>query len=92
MRNWRASVRIIATAYWAFERAVSRKPVEEELRMLVGLYRPNLKRFQAAPEDAKALIQVGEAPALNSADPAELAAMTIVARAILNLDETIARN
>ena len=35
---------------------------------------------------------VGEAPLLTTADPAELAAMTTVARAILNLHETIARD
>jgi hypothetical protein len=77
---------------WAFERAVSRKPIEEELQTLAGLYRQSLKRFQAAPEDATALIHVGEAPVPSSADPAELAAMTTVARVILNLHETISRN
>jgi hypothetical protein len=77
---------------WAFARAASRKPAEEERRTLAGLYRESLKRFQAAPADAQQLIHVGEAPLLSTADPAELAALTTVARAILNLHETIARD
>ncbi len=77
---------------WAFLRAASRRPSAEEHGTLAELYRKNLARYQAAPEEAKKLIQVGEAPALESADPAELAAMTTIARAILNMHETIMRN
>jgi hypothetical protein len=77
---------------WAFFRALSRKPTPEERRTLAALYSKNLARFQAAPDDAKQLIRVGDAPLASSAPPAELAAMTTVARAILNLHETITRN
>jgi hypothetical protein len=77
---------------WAFFRALSRKPTPAERRTLAGLYSKNLARFQAAPDDAKQLIRVGDAPLSGNAPPAELAAMTTVARAILNLHETITRN
>jgi len=77
---------------WAFRRAVSRKPSPEERRELVDLYKMNLTGFRAAPGEAWKLIQVGEAPLLEPAAPAELAAMTTVARAILNLHETVTRN
>jgi hypothetical protein len=77
---------------WAFFRALSRKPTPAERRTLAALYSKNLARFQAAPDDAKQLIRVGDAPLASSAPPAELAAMTTVARAILNLHETITRN
>ena len=77
---------------WAFFRALSRKPTEAERRTLADLYRRNLARFQAAPGDAKQLIHIGDTPLAGSAAPAQLAAMTTVARAILNLHETITRN
>lgn len=76
---------------WAFFRAVSRKPTPAERSALAVLYRKSLARFAAAPAGAKQLLQVGDAPSTNDA-PAELAAMTTVARAILNLHETITRN
>jgi len=77
---------------WAFERALTRSPRAEEQRILADLYAKNLQRFRAAPEEAKKLIATGEAPAPRQIEPAELAAMTTVARAILNLHETITRN
>ncbi|MBI3470063.1 MAG: PSD1 domain-containing protein [Candidatus Solibacter usitatus] len=77
---------------WAFLRALSRKPTPQERRTLAVLYRKSLARFQAAPADAKEFLQAGEAPLLREAKPAELAALTAVARAILNLHETITRN
>jgi hypothetical protein len=77
---------------WAFFRALSRKPTPAERRTLAALYSKNLARFQAAPDDAKQLIRVGDAPVASNEPPAELAAMTTVARAILNLHETITRN
>jgi Protein of unknown function (DUF1553)/Protein of unknown function (DUF1549)/Planctomycete cytochrome C len=77
---------------WAFLHALSRKPTPQERGALAGLYRKNLARFQAAPADAKKLLQVGDAPVASGVPPAELAAMTTVARAILNLHETITRN
>jgi len=76
---------------WAFLRALSRKPTAQERSTLDELYRKSLARFKAAPADAKQLIQVGDAP-MSSNTPAELAAMTTVARVILNLHETITRN
>lgn len=77
---------------WAFQRATGRKPAPEERRLLADLYRKTLAEFEAAPDQARALIQVGEAPLLDSSRPVELAALTAVARAILNLHETITRN
>ncbi|HTM51668.1 MAG TPA: PSD1 and planctomycete cytochrome C domain-containing protein [Bryobacteraceae bacterium] len=76
---------------WAFSQALSRKPTAQERDTLAELYEKALARFKAAPADAKRLIRVGDAPAPEKS-PAELAAMTAVARAILNLHETITRN
>jgi hypothetical protein len=77
---------------WAFLRAVGRKPGAEERSTLAELYQKNLARFRANPADGEKLIRVGDAPGAASANPAELAAMTMVARTILNLHETITRD
>jgi hypothetical protein len=77
---------------YAFDRALSRDPQPAERRILASLYQKNLARFQAAPATATQLLAVGDTPISRDVDPAEWAAMTMVARAILNLHETITRN
>ena len=46
-------------------------------------------KFKAAPDKAKALISVGESKAPAELDPAQLAAWTLIANQILNMDETL---
>jgi hypothetical protein len=77
---------------WAFERAVSRLPTADERRILEELRRSSLAQFERSPGDAEGLIRTGESPVPANLKPSELAAMTIVARAILNMHETITRN
>jgi hypothetical protein len=77
---------------WAFQRALDRTPTAVERRILSDLYRKTFDEFQHSPTDAAALIHEGESPVPGDLKPAELAAMTTVARAILNLHETITRN
>jgi hypothetical protein len=77
---------------WGFETAVSRKASAEELKILDGLYKKELAHFKGAAAEAADLIHVGEAPVPDGLKVAELAAMTTVARAILNTHETITRN
>jgi hypothetical protein len=77
---------------WAFERALNRAPGTEERQILKELYRKDLERFRASPESAAQLISVGEAPRTAAGSDPEVAAMALVARAILNLHETITRN
>ncbi len=76
----------------AFERAVSREPSQPERAILAGLYDESYRGFRKSPEQAAALLRVGEASVPAGLNPAELAAMTTVARAILNMHETITRN
>jgi hypothetical protein len=80
------------TIDWAFQRAVSRPPTTEERAILTSLHDRTLAQFKREPAAASALITEGEAPASREFPPAELAAMTTVARAILNMHETITRN
>jgi hypothetical protein len=77
---------------WGFELAVSRKASADEMKILDGLYKKELTHYKAAPSEARELVHVGEAEVPQGTPAAELAAMTMVARAILNTHETITRN
>ncbi len=77
---------------WAFERALGRKPNLEERRLLVELYQRNLALYQRDAKAAQVLLHVGDTPQAQGAPLAQLAALTTVTRAILNLHETITRN
>jgi len=77
---------------WIFMRALDRAPSPEEQSILATLYRDNLKRFTASPQDAKKLVSVGDSPVADRAKIPQLAAVTTVTRAVLNLHETITRN
>jgi hypothetical protein len=50
-----------------------------------------LKHYQADSTDARALLAVGESKARSKIPPAELAAWTLVASEILNLDESLTK-
>ncbi len=77
---------------YAFQHALNRKATVVERRTLAALYQKSLARFKAAPADAKALLHVGEAAAPANVEAEQLAALTTVTRAVLNLHETITRN
>ncbi|MBI3681348.1 MAG: PSD1 domain-containing protein [Acidobacteria bacterium] len=83
---------LVARLNWAFLRALNRKPLAAEQRTLLLLYQKNLARFQASPQAALELAAAGDAPVPQGLRTTELAAMTTIARAILNLHETITRN
>jgi hypothetical protein len=76
----------------AFLLAEDRVPTAEEMKILKTLHSDSLKQFRADKKAAAALISIGEAPRPASIPEADLAAMTTVTRAILNLHETITRN
>ena len=77
---------------WAFEQAVDRQPTQREEQILAGLHSESVAKFRAATVDALAFTSEGESPVAKNVKPADLAAMTTVARAILNMHETITRN
>ena len=77
---------------WAFERALSRNPTLPERRALVDLHAKSLAGFRRDPASARDFISAGDAPVAKDVNAASLAAMMTVARAILNLHETITRN
>jgi cytochrome c553 len=74
---------------YAFRLATSRKPDAREMAELLTAYREHLAAFQRDPEAAKKLIGVGESKPDPRLDPRELAAWTMIANLILNLDEVL---
>ncbi len=76
---------------FAFRLATARMPSENETRALVALFEKQRARFSAAPEQAAALLAIGESPRNEKLDATELAAWASVASTILNLDETVTK-
>jgi len=76
---------------FAFRCCTARKPDGDELRVIKQVYDSHLAEYRKDPKAALKLLSVGEAPRNKQLDPAELAAWTMVANLILNLDETITK-
>jgi len=79
---------------YAFRRALARPPKAAEKESLTAFLAKARAAYRERPEDAKALLAVGNAPAAGAsagADPVELAAWTSVCRVLLNLHETLTR-
>ena len=76
---------------WGFRQVIARGPTEAESRILRRAYDRWLARFQDHPRDAGKLIAVGPLPAPDDLDTGRLAAYTLAANLILNLDETVTR-
>jgi len=78
----------------AFRRCTSRAPDMEEIGMLAGLYQETLRDHRDNPEEAARLLGNYKPVTLDlGAHPLpELAAAAMVARVLLNLDETITKN
>ena len=62
---------------------------ENERAILLADRQEYLTYYQSNPDDAKALLAVGESPADERLDPPMLAAWTMVCNQVLNLDETL---
>ena len=75
----------------AFQLATSRVPRAEETELLLKLYADQLARFRNDESAARHLLAVGDSALGPVVDPASLAAWTMVASAILNLDEVITK-
>ena len=67
----------------------SRLPDDEEVELLAGLYEEELSAFGADRKSALDLLSVGEYPRDERFDPAQLAALTVVANTLMNFDEAV---
>lgn len=72
-------------------RLLARVPDERERAVLESSLDDFSTVFRAEPDEAKKLISIGATPPPADADPAELAAWTLVASQILNMDECVTR-
>ncbi len=75
-----------------FRIVTSRRPTATEQKILKASLETQLARYQKNKEAAEKLIKYGEAPAKAGLDPVELAAYTMVANLLLNLDEVVTKN
>jgi hypothetical protein len=76
----------------AFRTVLARNPEPDELAILRDQFAGHLERYRADEADARKLISQGESKADPKLPPAELAAYTMIASTLLNLDETLNRN
>ena len=76
----------------AFRRVTSRAPREVELDLLMNDFWFYQKDFQKNPKAAKRLLSVGEKPRDSKQPTAQLAAYTLLANTLLNLDEAVMQN
>jgi hypothetical protein len=74
-----------------FRRCTGRAPSNEEIERLDAGLQAFRARYRDALADAQALVAVGESPLPPEAEVPELAAWTMIANAMLNLDATICR-
>jgi hypothetical protein len=75
-----------------FELVTSRLPNERELHVLKETYQQRLGQYRNHPDRAQALLSVGEAPRDETLELSQHAAMTSVARLLLNLSEFVTLN
>jgi hypothetical protein len=75
-----------------FRRCTGRVPEDAELELLEHSLSGFRARYAAARADAEKLVATGTAPVPTNVDAAELAAWTMIASSLLNLDATIVRS
>ena len=76
---------------WGWRQVTSRMPSEYEMSVLRKSLQRNLERYTTDPKAAEDLISFGETRADASIKPNVLAAYTMIASMLLNLDEVINR-
>ena len=76
---------------WAFRRATCREPRAEETAVLAAGLEKRRARFQENEDAAQKLITIGAAKPDPNLDVSELAAYTVTANVLLNLDEVVTR-
>ncbi|MFM7554386.1 MAG: DUF1553 domain-containing protein, partial [Verrucomicrobiota bacterium] len=77
---------------FAFKTVLSRAPSPDEAGVVREAFTRFLGRYQADPEAARKAVRVGESAPRAGLPETELAAYTLTANLLLNLDETVTRN
>ena len=76
-----------AQLVFGFRLLTSRRPNEQELGLFKALYEEERRRYQQAPSEALALLEVGDWERDKTLDTAQTAALAIVASTMMNHDE-----
>ena len=77
---------------FAYQTILSREPAAEESAIVQQAYEIHLAKYRLNPEAAKKAIHHGESKPHADLPQPELAAYTMIANLLLNLDETLNRN
>ncbi|MFO0852167.1 MAG: PSD1 and planctomycete cytochrome C domain-containing protein [Gemmataceae bacterium] len=75
-----------------YRTVLARRPDAVELKVVTAAYEKQFAIYRADPAAAKKVVHAGESQPRGVAPDAEVAAWTMVANLILNLDETVTRN
>ncbi len=76
---------------FAFRLATSRVPTKDEIGIFTRLYEEQHAAYANNREAADKLVHVGDSAVDTTIDPRDLAAWSLVANVILNLDETVTK-
>ena len=76
---------------FAFRSCVARPPQERESQQLLKLLNDRKQYFRQNGDEAAKVPGIGEAPDATGGTPEDVAAWTVVANVLLNLDETLTR-
>ncbi len=79
----------IAIASDAFVRLTSRKPTDQEAKVLQRLYEEQFAEFSEDPDQAAELGKVGSSPPADDVDAVKLAAVTVLVNSIMNVNESV---
>ena len=71
---------------------IARSPSDKEVAELLGVLQDHLASYEGDPKAAEALLTIGQQGEQQPSEPAKLAAWTMVANLILNLDEVVCKN
>jgi hypothetical protein len=74
---------------WLFRESLDRAPTEPELRLLTELFNEQLETFRKDATQADAYLKVGDLKPPAELPAIDLAAATVLANAVINLDEAI---
>jgi hypothetical protein len=77
---------------FGFRAVLAREPDAEEADIVGKALTQYLQRYQKDPAGAAKVVRVGESPVRPGLAEPELAAYTLIANLLLNLDETVMRN
>jgi hypothetical protein len=77
---------------FAYRTILSRKPEPDELKIVRDELNKHRARYRSDEEAAKTVVEIGESKPKPDLPVGEVAAYTLIANMILNLDETVTRN